>query len=108
MITSTGEPITHRDLILQLLGAVLLPLKVAVCKCTAHTTGTDPVSVGNRRVDEEAKRAAQLPFTDMHLEQDITQLDHAILKNMQQNAPTAEKKLWLKHGATKSTDDVYV
>ncbi len=61
MITSTGKPITHTDIILQLLDAVLLPLKVAVCKCTVHTTGTDPVSVGNRRADEEAKRAAQLP-----------------------------------------------
>ena len=59
MVTSTNKPITHKDLILSLLDAVQLPKRVAVCTCAAHTTGTDPMSTGNRKADEEVKNAAQ-------------------------------------------------
>lgn len=58
-VTPTNKPITHKYLILSLLDAVQLPKRVAVCKCAAHTTGTDPISTGNRKADEEAKKAAQ-------------------------------------------------
>ena len=51
MTTSTGKAINHKDLILALLDAIQLPIKVAVCKCTAHTKNTDPVSNGNRKAD---------------------------------------------------------
>lgn len=37
MVTSTGKPILHKDLILNLLGAVLLSKAIAICKCAAHT-----------------------------------------------------------------------
>ena len=41
MITSTGKPILHTDLILAFLEALQLPLQIAVCKCAAHTSGDD-------------------------------------------------------------------
>ena len=47
IVTSTGKPITRKDLILQLLDAIQLPRKVAICKCAAHASGKDFISVGN-------------------------------------------------------------
>ena len=61
MTTSTGKCIYHKDLILVLLDAVQLPAKAAIYKCAAHKKNTDAVSIGNRKTDEEAKKAAQLP-----------------------------------------------
>ena len=48
-------------MILALLDAIQLLDKVAICKCAAHITNTDPASKGNRKADEEAKKAAQRP-----------------------------------------------
>ena len=42
---STGNPTTHRSVIINLLSALLLPVSVAVCK--VHTSANDPVSLGN-------------------------------------------------------------
>ena len=55
MTTSTGKPIQHAKLLQNLLDAVLLPKKEAICKCAAHKRGTDGVIVGNAYVDETAK-----------------------------------------------------
>ncbi len=41
-----------------LLEAILLPDKVAICKCAAHTNNKDFVSAGNARADAAAKAAA--------------------------------------------------
>lgn len=92
MVTSTGKPITHRDLSLALLDAVQLPRKVAICKCAAHTTGTDEVSVGNCRADEAAKEAAVKQASQLTLTDEEQYLDKDILKDMQENAPKTEKQ----------------
>ena len=60
MTTSTGKSINHKDLILVLLDVIQLLDKVAIGKCAAHITNTNPVSKGNREADEEGKKAAQL------------------------------------------------
>lgn len=83
MVTSTGKPITRGDLILALLDALQLPRKVAVCKCAAHTTGTDEVSVGNCRADEAAKEAAVKQSSQLTLINEEQYLDKDILKDMQ-------------------------
>ena len=101
MITSTGKPITHRDLILELISALQLPKAVAIMKCAAHTHAKDPVSLGNHKADEAAKQAALQQPSDRYT---IEELDLTILKDMQHQAPKHEKRLWLKHGA-KQTDE---
>lgn len=58
MITSTGKPVTHAQLLKELLNAVQLPKKLAVCKCAAHTRGKDDISKGNDFADQTAKAAA--------------------------------------------------
>lgn len=99
MVTSTGKPINHKELILNLLDAIQLPKKLAICKCAAHTRGTDYVSVGNHKADEEAKKAAQLSV-DMFLSKpQETYLDQQVLKDMQMSASAAEKEKWKNKGA---------
>lgn len=61
MITSTGKPISHRDLILALLENVQKPTQVAICKCTAHRKGTDPITLGNALTDKTAREATTGP-----------------------------------------------
>lgn len=60
-LKSDGKLILHHNLVAALLEAILLPSKIAVCKCSAHTKATDPVSLGNAKADTAAKAAAQLP-----------------------------------------------
>ncbi len=42
----------------KLLEAILLPDKVAICKCAAHTNDKSFISTGNARADAAAKAAA--------------------------------------------------
>lgn len=58
MITSTGKPVTHKILLLELLATVQLPKEVEICKCAAHTRGTNDVTKGKAFADETAKQAA--------------------------------------------------
>jgi len=90
MVTSTGKDINHKDLILELLNAIQLPLKVAICKCAVHTGKSDPISIGNAKADVAAKEAAMqdmltlsdtpsnvdyITFTFMHLADAFIQSD---------------------------------
>lgn len=63
MVTSTGKPVKHANLLKQLLKAVQLPLAVNVCKCDAHTNRTDRVSKGNDFADKTAKLQIQIEPT---------------------------------------------
>uniref|UniRef100_A0A5F9D2T5 Uncharacterized protein n=1 Tax=Oryctolagus cuniculus TaxID=9986 RepID=A0A5F9D2T5_RABIT len=58
LLTSAGREIKQKTEILRLLAAVLLPAKLAIIHCPSHRKGADPVVMGNRRADEEAKAVA--------------------------------------------------
>ena len=103
MTTSTGKPLTHAQLLKELLKAVQLPQRVAVCKCAALTTKTDRVSKGNAFADEMTKKAAQM--IDSLLSD--TPADTEVLKQHQNDAHKLEKQSWISKGA-KLVDDVYV
>jgi len=110
MTTSTGKPVTHASLLTDLLQAMQLPAKLAVCKCAAHTTGKDEVSNGNRFADQVAKEAATgkhghdkfLSHTD-----DKQLIDRAVLTDMQQNASVQEKQMWTTKGAPQNSDVIF-
>ncbi|KAL2076907.1 hypothetical protein ACEWY4_027497 [Coilia grayii] len=53
-----GSPIQHQEQIQLLLSAMMLPKRLAICKCKAHKKGGDFVTLGNARADEVAKEAA--------------------------------------------------
>ncbi len=56
-LKSDGHPILNAALS-KLLEAILLPDKVAICKCAAHTNDKSFISTGNARADAAAKAAA--------------------------------------------------
>ena len=105
MITSTGKPVTHAKLLIELLQAVLLPQELAICKCAAHTGGTDAISRGNEFADQTAKAAA-LQELKLCLVAE-TEISQDILKDMQNQSPKTEIDLWIKNGAT-IQNDIYV
>ena len=98
-LTSTGKEVKHKKLLQELLEAIQLPSKLAICKCEAHTNKTDDISKGNALADKAAKQAAGL-----YLTQDT---EDDFLINMQQQAPKGEQETWIKHGATLK-DEVYI
>ncbi len=57
-LKSDGHPILNASLVSELLEAILLPDKVAICKCAAHTNDKSFISTGNARADVAAKAAA--------------------------------------------------
>ena len=97
MITSTGKPVTHANLLKELLQAVQLPKQLAICKCAAHTSGTDAVSKGNSFADKIAKEAALKEITVLTLTDNPLKND--ILQDMQQQAPKQEQEQWKRKGA---------
>lgn len=109
MINSSGKPVKHRDYLLALLDAVLLPSTVAVCKCAAHqpTSKQDDVSRGNRKADIEAKKAAMRRTELNSLTTDSLNLDHKILRDMQNAADKSEKRKWEDNDCTKNDDAIW-
>ncbi|XP_061701674.1 protein NYNRIN-like [Syngnathoides biaculeatus] len=124
MQTSSGKPVQHADLLKALLQAVLLPRRIAVCKCKAHTKATDPVSQGNAKADQAAKQAAMgTSHTYVQEEADSTDEDKCertthpsqkqdiiplqVLKDMQDNAPPNEKQQWTAAGAKMDCLGIY-
>jgi ribonuclease HI len=59
MLTASGSPIKHSQMILKLLDMVLLPQQMAVIHCPGHQKMDDPIALGNKKVDTAAKEAAQ-------------------------------------------------
>ncbi len=57
-LKSDGYPILNASLVSKLLEAIILPDKVAICKCAAHTNDKRFISTGNARADAAAKAAA--------------------------------------------------
>ncbi|XP_056284101.1 uncharacterized protein LOC130202517 isoform X2 [Pseudoliparis swirei] len=99
MVTTTGRPVVHAPLLTDLLAAITLPKELAVVKCRAHQKGTDKITEGNAKADEEAKRAAKTPHVHTVQTTPSSPIDPAILHDAQANATTQEKATWKTRGA---------
>lgn len=78
----------------ELLAAVQLPKKVAICKCAAHTKGT--VTKGTTFAEETAKEAAMKKLQE-HDEGCLNvEVTDQVLIDMQTHAPKVEKDFWIK------------
>ncbi|KAL1264180.1 hypothetical protein QQF64_004535 [Cirrhinus molitorella] len=97
---SDGRPILNARLVAELLEAILLPEKIAICKCAAHTNNKDSVSIGNARADAAAKAAAtqQTEEPECTLLSETNENTSSSLQGMQTFATGAEKELWKKCG----------
>ncbi len=98
----------------KLLEAILLPDKVAICKCAAHTNDKRFISTGNVRADAAAKAAAaqETKETTCALVS-VTNPDISpCLQSMQSFSTGAEKQRWrssgcsLEGGVWMSVDDI--
>ncbi len=97
---SDGRRIMNAPLVAALLEAILLPVKIAICKCAAHTTNRDFVSTGNARADMAAKDTAakQTKHTECTLLSETDKHISSSLQGMQAFASGAEKNKWKKCG----------
>ncbi len=111
---SDGHPILNAALVSKLLEAILLPDKVAICKCAAHTNDKSFISTGNVRADAAAKAAAaqETKETTCALVS-VTNPDISpCLQSMQSFSTGAEKQQWrssgcsLRGGVWMSVDDI--
>ncbi len=113
-LKSNGHPILNAALVAKLLEAILLPDKVAICKCAAHTNDKSFISTGNARADAAAKAAAaqETKETTCALVS-VTNPDISpCLQSMQSFSTGAEKQRWrssgcsLRGGVWMSVDDI--
>ncbi len=113
-LKSDGHPILNAALVAKLLEAILLPDKVAICKCAAHTNDKSFISTGNARADAAAKAAAaqETKETTCALVS-VTNPDISpCLQSMQTFSTGAEKQQWrssgcsLQRGVWMSVDDI--
>ncbi len=113
-LKSDGHPILNASLVSELLEAILLPDKVAICKCAAHTNDKSFISTGNARADVVAKAAAtqETKETTCALVS-VTNPDISpCLQSMQSFSTGAEKQQWrssgcsLEGGVWMSVDDI--
>ena len=58
LLTSAGKDIKHKQEILRLLAAIMLPRKLAIVHCPSHQKNSSFVAKGNNMADEAAKQAA--------------------------------------------------
>uniref|UniRef100_A0A7N8WJ00 ribonuclease H n=1 Tax=Mastacembelus armatus TaxID=205130 RepID=A0A7N8WJ00_9TELE len=110
-LTSTGKPIAHRILIINLLNALLLPTSVAVCKCQTHTGATDHISQGNATADGAAKAAANSPVSPilqmpLSIQENVFSLDDVSL--LQTGADVGEQTAWKRKGCTQLPSGIWV
>lgn len=97
MVTTSGKPITHAQLILNLLDVVLLPEKLAICKCEAHSKGREKICKGNRKAKQEAEWAGLKPqLPTQHLLKEEVNIDKMVLQDGQTRAPVKEISKWEK------------
>jgi len=93
MKTSSGRPVTHASVLKELLQAIKLPSKLAVCKCKAHQNDDSPITKGNNLADKVAKEAAQRgsqTATNLFV---LQPMDQSVLKQAQTSAPTKEQQV---------------
>ncbi len=113
-LKSDGHPILNASLVAKLLEAILLPDKVAICKCAAHTNDKSFISTGNARADAAAKAAAaqETKETTCALVSVTNPNISPCLQSMQSFSTGAEKQQWrssgcsLQGGVWMSVDDI--
>uniref|UniRef100_A0A8C5MKW3 Gypsy retrotransposon integrase-like protein 1 n=1 Tax=Leptobrachium leishanense TaxID=445787 RepID=A0A8C5MKW3_9ANUR len=66
-VAADGKAISHSSLVQDLLTALLLPSRLAILHCRAHTRGKDDISRGNHLADTAAKRAAMTQPATLHM-----------------------------------------
>uniref|UniRef100_A0A8C5M840 Uncharacterized protein n=1 Tax=Leptobrachium leishanense TaxID=445787 RepID=A0A8C5M840_9ANUR len=111
--TTAGRPISHSDLISDLLSAILLPSRLAVVKCKGHDPVDSFVSRGNHFADAKSKAAAlssptislvpHPPIVTCYLSPFLLP-QKWMLKELQAGATEADVYHWASEGLVKSQE----
>ncbi|MGL5598782.1 MAG: RNase H family protein, partial [Aeromonas sp.] len=107
--TSEGKPISHADIIGNLLRVIQLPSELAVVKVKGHVHGDEVNAVGNRKADEMAKWAAEYgeysPYQEHEVEnKEVMMFSHLScipdldLKILQSQPTEKDLKHWADNG----------
>ena len=106
-LRADGTPVTHGEAILRLLKAIHLPSALAIIKCAAHQKRSSLIAKGNNLADEAAKPAATSTCVGpLLVAEDCEQLTTlSSLIAAQNMAGIYEQSVWLKRGATKTTQE---
>ena len=98
-----GTPIQHRDQIVELMSASLLPKQVAIIKCQAHKKNNGSITKGNNAADEAAKVAADSSVeVQAVLTMHVAAPNEEDIARMQEKAGVYEQNMWLKRGAVRT------
>ncbi|XP_047231734.1 uncharacterized protein LOC124874432 [Girardinichthys multiradiatus] len=97
-LKSDGKPILNARQVSDLLDAIMLPARLAVVKCAAHTGQSDFVSRGNAAADSAAKTAALRPFSSDESFLSLTDPQGVTVPEMQSFATSQEKEKWRRAG----------
>ena len=119
-VTSTGTPIAHLQLILDLCDAVKFPKKVAILKCRGHQRVNSLIARGNAAADEAAKKAgnyfvykekmqSQVHHDSMMITQETSELEltEENIVQLQAAASPEERSQWLQKGANKTDSGLW-
>ena len=116
MLTSTGAPLKHRDLVTRLLRAIQQPRRVSIIKCQGHAKGSSLVPRGNHAADAAAKKAGgyspPLTLLLMNPADEEPSKDNQSdlltgLVEMQGHAGPYEKNTWIERGCTQDQSKIY-
>ncbi len=109
--TSESKPISHAELVGDILQAVMLPSELAVVKFRGHASGDELDAVGNRNANEMAKRAVEhaefSPYQKMQIGDvetimfvHVSCVPDIDLKILQSQPTQADVKHWEENGCT--------
>ena len=114
-MTTKGTPIAHKDLMMRLHQALLLPSAVSIIKVPGHCKSDSITARGNDPADALAKATAGYKATafvvldpSMDSQMDAEQLEIHHVINEQAMASPEEKSLWLATGCKRLENDLWV
>ena len=106
---ASGEPIQHKDQILNLITAMMKPKELAIIKSQEHKKGGE-VAKGNSKADEVAKQASGCTAVIIASQVTLTLVPQPSLedvKDMQNLVTAPEKAMWTERGAMEGEDGIW-